>query len=291
MSGLLVGCRGRAKDELYIEAMSSEIRDLEDQLYEYDYEYRRLEQENESLQREMNYRRSRETDNSAASKPSILDRNLLPSGQNEPRPAPEARAPGSTDTLPTPPSFSNQRGTSGAGSRDTGFENTGDFDLDSIEPPRIEMGEQIPTPVTMLEAPPADYAAAPEDDIELNLSRIEVPALTASHANTSPATLTPAVQQITDRRIVEVAFHPTLSRSADFDGEKGDDGLYLVLIPKNIHGQMVDEPAELAIVVLDPSRPKGQDRIARWDYSTEDVRHKMQPIGAQQGIHLTLPWN
>ena len=47
-----VGCARRAYTDVYVENMASEIRILEDQLYEFDSEYRVLEQELDALQAE-----------------------------------------------------------------------------------------------------------------------------------------------------------------------------------------------------------------------------------------------
>ena len=47
----LVGCRQRAYTELYVENMASEVRVLEDRVYEYDAAYQSLERENEEQRR------------------------------------------------------------------------------------------------------------------------------------------------------------------------------------------------------------------------------------------------
>ena len=47
-----VGCRNAAYSDLYVESMAAEIRQLEDQLYEYDNEYHVLEKELASLKAE-----------------------------------------------------------------------------------------------------------------------------------------------------------------------------------------------------------------------------------------------
>ena len=47
-----LGCHRRGYTDLYVDSMASEIRDLQDQLYEYDHEYRLLEQELDSLRRQ-----------------------------------------------------------------------------------------------------------------------------------------------------------------------------------------------------------------------------------------------
>ncbi len=55
LSGLAVlfgGCRRPAYQDVYVQNMSAEIRELEDLVYEYDHEYRKLELEYEMLERE-----------------------------------------------------------------------------------------------------------------------------------------------------------------------------------------------------------------------------------------------
>ncbi len=46
------GCARRAYNDVYVENMAAEIRDLEDQLYEFDGEYRLMEQQLASLRSE-----------------------------------------------------------------------------------------------------------------------------------------------------------------------------------------------------------------------------------------------
>lgn len=317
--GVLVGCRGRARDDIYIETMAAEIRDLEDQCYEYDYEYRRLEQEYADMSRRMaNAEKKLETNaepnsRSTDRRPSILDR--IDSGNSSSPPAASRYAPppsdaatdaNSIDSLPSPGS-----GREPAGNNDPsgGFDDMGDVPLDALEPPTIEFGSPSAPPVSVLQT--MNSGVAPENDLELNLSRIEIPAATVSlqtplgseeslafsgNETLAPTTagtsrLVPAKPRVTDRRIVELGFHPSLTRSIDLDGAPGDDGVILVLQPKNATGQMVDEYAKLTIVVLDPALPETRARIGFHEYTPDEVRAKMKPMGAQQGIHLQLPWN
>lgn len=143
--------------------------------------------------------------------------------------------------------------------------------------------------------PNASNKFTPPNNLELNLSRIEVPSQLAS-VNGDRAQLKLGAEKPTDMRIVELAFHPSLSRAVNFDDQSDDDGLYLVLLPKNVDGQLVPTFAALEIAVHDPARmsnegPNEASRVGRWTYSANEVKSKFQPIGTSQGIHLTLPWN
>ena len=104
----------------------------------------------------------------------------------------------------------------------------------------------------------------------------------ASATSTKP--VTPS-----DERIVEIAFHPTLCRGHNFDETPGDDGLYLVLTPRNKNGEPINQTGNLTIVVEETS--DGQStRIAAWDVGSKELAEYLEPIGTSQGYHLSLPW-
>ncbi|MEM8734628.1 MAG: hypothetical protein AAGG44_10425 [Planctomycetota bacterium] len=326
--------------------MAAEIRDLEDQLYEYDNEYRILERELATL-------RAQNAVNSGSTTPSVPPSSksfaplefLTPETPSEvPSPAesvPAEEVPSANSILegngtapdsgpamggypsesPNPPApdrtnpFDSRRNER---PNNDGFDNStpgsNGFDSEGLLPPQIEIGEPTPPPLPT-SATRVENNSQPTNSLELNLSRIEVPVQLASQkknlGSNEPddnigngsgpaaglelepgfATIKPAVEQVRDQRIVELAFHPTLSRAANFDDVTDDDGLYLVLQPKNAAGRVVPISADLSVVVLDPSREGREARIGRRDYSAEEVRAKMIQEGTRQGIHLTMPWN
>lgn len=335
------GCRNAAYSDLYVESMASEIRQLEDQLYDYDNEYHILEQELASLKAEN--QQLRQTTGSVpqqrgfgqllAPKQNVdpaLGNGPLQFAPREsfseviPEPVPSAsplKSPQS-DTLP-PKKPESILEPPGASSGQQQLEDSlpelpkspttpkAEPPLDHLEIPNINPG----TPITISPGtpqPPAmpvlkDFSSnstrqtntransAPANNLELNLSRIDVPNQLAS-ARGEQAQLKLGAEKPSDMRIVEIAFHPTLSRAANFDDQGDDDGLYLVLQPKNVEGQLVPTFAALEIAVHDPARmtkdgPSESSRVGRWNYSASEVKSKFQPIGTSQGIHLTLPWN
>ena len=100
---------------------------------------------------------------------------------------------------------------------------------------------------------------------------------------------TPVQAAPTDNRIVEIAFHPTMCRGHNFDESPGDDGLYLVVIPRNTQGEPINQSGELTIVVEETT--DGQStRIAAWEIGTKELSEYLEPIGTSQGYHLSLPW-
>lgn len=308
------GCQRRAHTELYVENINARNRDLEDQLYKYDYEYRMLEQELRSLRAENAQLRNADEGSSSARNPLRFfsprpdapteAEELEGAGESEsansssePPSIIESPKPGmSSGNLPSPPSSS--RGSNGDAEPN-------DFGTEPLAPPTIDPGEAMPPPLPAR----GNRADNGSDALQRNLGQVEIPALLASQSKTieegedsdaalieltpafGGASLRAAVAELTDTRVVELAFHSSLSRAANFDDELDDDGLYLLLQPKNESGQVVPIAADLSVVVLDPARTGKSARISRRDYSANEVKSKLQLSGKHQGIHLTMPWN
>lgn len=95
---------------------------------------------------------------------------------------------------------------------------------------------------------------------------------------------------VTDKRIIEIGFHPTLCRGHNFDQNPGDDGVYLVMTPLNAEGQTVNETAKLTVVVEDEAIQENKGRIIARQYSPSELKEMLTPIGTSQGFHLSIPW-
>lgn len=92
-----------------------------------------------------------------------------------------------------------------------------------------------------------------------------------------------------DQRMVEIAFHETLCRGHNFDDSPGDDGLYLVLVPKNESGEPLQQTGKLT-VVIEETLDETSKRIAAWNVTPDELKESLEPIGASQGFHLSLPF-
>ena len=102
------------------------------------------------------------------------------------------------------------------------------------------------------------------------------------------ATSTP--KPITDKKVVDIAFHPTMCHGHNFDESPGDDGLYLVVTPMNASGQILNQTGKLTVIVEDAAEPTDNGRIGAWEFTSEQLAETLEPIGAAQGFHLSLPW-
>jgi hypothetical protein len=154
----------------------------------------------------------------------------------------------------------------------------------------------------------------PSNDSEASLldRKIQLPASTAPGIGPSgigpsgtaaPVIQTSAVQALeargkpgriptkpTDSRVREIDWHPTMCRAQNSDGKPGDDGLYLVLIPRNTAGQFVPSLGALTLVVEETLVDGSVARIGRYEFSDAELKDYLEPVGSAPGLHIPIRW-
>ncbi len=306
------GCTRQVYTQVYLEQMGSEIRQLEDRIFEYDAEYRLLERELDQLERENArlqaklelYQERGGADRRPSASTTSPPKNAGPSRGELPSPSSTRSA--------TPPSVPQSP-------RDSaeppallppleGF----DLDSDVLEPPGIDEPPLAQAPsqalpgdrpsstgpvgsgaVRAASASPSGggdvrTAAAVRSVIPTAAQPQSVPGGAAGATEKSPSPDGPSDGQLP--RLSEIAFHPSLCRVASGDVGRGQQGLYLVLQPRDERGQFVPLAGQLSVVVSDPNSDADDDRLGRWDFSPRDVAEMIQAAGHGRGIHLPLQW-
>ena len=330
------GCRQRAYTELYVENMASEIRMLEDRIYEYDAAYNEKDAGYESLVHEVELLKKMNADiqrknglqpsvlmpdsESIANPPVVRKTPVAPPNiKGRPSEAGELLPPGS-DSSSRPPSLpsSPKKLVEPQASKGISFPKR-----DSILPSVENLTEQISMPESMVRSaqqsklmvvpsptsnpPNTDPSQSenvpsllqkrfpkikegnPQGAIQRGMIRLpEGSKVQSASANEPVANSKPA--EVVDKKIVEIAFHSTMCRGHNFDDNPGDDGLYLVVTPINAAGQILNQSGTLTVVAEDAAEPKDKRRIAAWEFTPEQLAETLEPIGAAQGFHLSLPW-
>jgi len=307
------GCKQQAYNELYREQMAAEIRALEDRVYEFDSEYRALEQDLLAAEEELQQLRSTGSSSSRlqspkksppySDSPSIDFRPptvIVPKTDS----IPNADSGNSGDLSPPPVSSSPQtKNSTFAPHQDSDVVDdkplvdeelprakkpNSNIPKSLLEPPNVEFDPPLAKPK------PASHTRNPKppstDGDAIRLGQIIVPEIGMVQPASHQAKQTKSPEKIEDRKIVEIAFHASLCRGNNLDEDSGDDGIYLVLQPKNANGEFVPRPADLTIVAVDPNLQGEEAKIARWSISRSDAASNMQPAGISQGIHLSLPF-
>ena len=76
----------------------------------------------------------------------------------------------------------------------------------------------------------------------------------------------------------------------DADGRAGDDGIFLLIEPRDAEGQMIAAAGPISVVLLDRGLPGEAARVARWDLTAHQAAAYFRRMPAGDGIYLELPW-
>jgi len=248
----LAGCRTAPYVNSHLETVNSEYRQLEDYVY-------CLEDENARLARELDDCKkvgAARGDSSSSGERGGLFRRRLRS------------TPGSDSPELSPPT------------------------IDPGTPSEPNIPSETPPPRSTLNKPDAD---APPEKLDLEPPTIELPAPGAGEptpaspaAPVKPEPLPPAAP--TDTKVTHVFLNPIMTGGSDLDRRSGDDGLSVVIEPRNAADEYVPQAGAISIVVLDPSKAGEEARVARWNFDLSATQQKLKTGSAARGIQLQMPW-
>jgi hypothetical protein len=258
----VVGCGARPYVNAHIESVNAEYRQLEDYVYALEAENGRLQQELDAL-KTGGVKSATPVSPGAPSRSGTPRRSIIvpirpgPSVPSEPSPdleSPRIELPGSS---PSPRSTTQRP---------------------AIDPRSTAPADTPPT----IDVPPLLEVPSPDKSEPL-----PVPA--GSRDILKPSPEGPTTQKPADKKVTHLFLNPILTTAADFDGQPGDDGLRVVLEPRNAAGQFVSEAGAVSIVVLDPDRQGDAARIARWDFDQSAMR-QLLAASSGQNIKVEVPW-
>ena len=176
-------------------------------------------------------------------------------------------------------------------------------DSSELVPPTIEPGTpgepsppaQTPPRRSTLNRPSSQQEPDSTDNLDLEPPTVELPA----PAETPPTPATPAAPAKpeslppaapSDTKITHLFLNPILTGGSDLDSRPGDDGLSVVVEPRNAAEEYVPRAGAISIVVLDPSKAGESARVARWNFDLAATEQKLKTSSAARGIRLQMPW-
>ncbi len=92
-------------------------------------------------------------------------------------------------------------------------------------------------------------------------------------------------------RPTQLRIDPDATGGHNLDAQPGDDGLQVVFHPLDENGHLLRVPAAVSIVLLDPSLEGEAARVARWDFTEDEVAAAIRASGNDEGgIPLKVVW-
>ncbi len=306
----LTGCSSGAHREVYQQKLASEVRVLEDQLYEADYHNRVLSDELERCRVKADSGRG---SNKAPTSHENLNHSAVPPKSSVGTPIP----------IPIPSrdtgSGAFEGGDSGKIQMDSGF------DDDQLELPSFDSGEPVnpdalTDPIPLPEAIPVP-GAIPLPEGESPDSAGE--SLPAPGLPQPPGKLDTIIPQIDPGEVLpppvggqedqsdqpgkielpdslgkssgapeELRIHTGLTSGITGDGESNQMTIIIFVVddlgrPVNLDDYQID--ANLSVVLLDPSREATDARVGRWDFTREQIAQfiRQEPIS---GFQVPVKW-
>lgn len=242
LCALSAGCRNAPYVNNQVDTLTAEMRTLEDQIYELEYDYERtlseLKDAHEEVERLRGGSGRRESSpRRATDRDDEESLNLSPPTSSEGEPF---------DPIIEMP------------------DDPPDEEGGSLEPPG---GESLPPPGN------SGFRSRPDREAE---------------AVSAPIRLEPG-----DPRITHIHIDSLRTGGTDFDDEPGDDGISLVIEPRNEDNEFVPLAGPLSIVVLDYGRRRDGDdsRLGRWELDAQQVERSMTNNDLERGVHLRLAWS
>ena len=163
-------------------------------------------------------------------------------------------------------------------------------DLDNVELPipSVTLGPEEQEEPEFLQRPPDEEPTSLEiPDIEGPKNVDELPGANLpieSHTKTADHT-------VIDTEITHIVLNQRLTGGHDSDGVPGDDGITVVVEPRNVDGQFVPLAGTMVLVLLDPQKKDEEACVARWDIDRVKVGRSLYVVGPDPGIHLEVPWS
>jgi hypothetical protein len=94
----------------------------------------------------------------------------------------------------------------------------------------------------------------------------------------------------TDDVVAKIVLNRRLTRGYNADRRLGDEGIVVVIEPRNKVDRIVSAPGKVAVVVVDPALSTAEGRVARWDFNAEEIRERLGEGPSGDGIQLELAW-
>ena len=171
------------------------------------------------------------------------------------------------------------------GDRGPGRDASGSYSGPSMGPPSETPGRSGRGQAPKLEAPTIELPEGSETPPE------ELPGTPATPPGDAPKVgptgdNTTAVDGIPTKLVI----NKRLTGGLDRDGRNGDEGVLVVVEPRDAQGRLIKSPGDVSIVVMDPALEGTAQRVARWDFAAEEVPSHYQRTPLGEGLRFQLAW-
>jgi hypothetical protein len=123
--------------------------------------------------------------------------------------------------------------------------------------------------------------------------RLEPPSIELPEpSDTPPANLLPGDQQpsAVHGQPTKLSINKRLTGGLDRDATGGDEGIMVMVEPRDERGRLVSGPGAVSVVVMDPAQVGDASRVARWDFQTHEFDDHFKKSTFCEGQQYELEW-
>jgi hypothetical protein len=92
------------------------------------------------------------------------------------------------------------------------------------------------------------------------------------------------------RRVASIEVDRALTGGISSGDRSGDQGLLVVVEPRDRQGRPIDAPADVNVALLDPALPGDAARLARWDFTAAETAGLFRRTSTGGAMHLAMAW-
>jgi len=93
------------------------------------------------------------------------------------------------------------------------------------------------------------------------------------------------------RQVASIVIDRMLTGGVNDGSLPVDKGVLVVIEPRDAKGRIIDAPADISVVVVDPAVKGDTARVARWDFTTADTASMFRRTAAGPAIHIEAAWS
>ena len=100
----------------------------------------------------------------------------------------------------------------------------------------------------------------------------------------------PKLPLVDNNLVARVTIDTNHTGGLDADGDLAADGIVAAIQPRGRDGRLLKAAAPVSVVVLDLALPGESKRVARWDFTVDEVARAYERSSPNQGLHLEMLW-
>ena len=99
-----------------------------------------------------------------------------------------------------------------------------------------------------------------------------------------------SVAAVENPHVQQITLHQLMTGGYNAGGRPGHEGITAVIEPRGAGGRLVKAAAPVSVVVLDKALSGPAARVARWDFSADQISATWRKTTFGEGFQLQMPW-